>query len=1173
MVGWCVLLLLVGAGNVWSAGGESPGFKPRAFRVPGLPDTANYYWSVAESPEGWIAASGTGVVRQLDGEWTLLRHPSLSEVRVVVPYAGGVLVAGAGVCTVLDRDRGWSETNVDENFRTAVATPDGTRAFAASHRSVYSATADGRLERVLAFPEDREAYVQRLGDEIVVFSGGEARVWNGTGFVVDAARFSWSHDPMVLVSATEAGGYIAAGRGQMIFAAAKGSSPREIHPALWTQLRQRSVVSLAVVDDILVVASYRDGVLGYGLSSGEKLWQIELEEFGGNVWSMRRLGRDLVVGATDGLYVVPDVARFAFHSYPKRDLYFSTATSLGPVMTGGAGAFFADGRPLDLPGRVISVAEARPGEFVIGELKRVRWGDRTIDMPGPREVITMAAVGPDAVVAVQTTGATRVQRDGTLQPLPTPGATVYSAAGEEDGTMYVGTTAGTFVFSASGEVVRRFGRGMTLVRRAAGDVWSFDGDGHVFDRAGNRRGTVPFEETLDAVAWQGTVVALGRSREHDAMVGVLDPAKDTWTPFDLPLASMPKALGSDAHRLYVFLLGQTLALTDPPRLPEPDMRARLLRAGRPLAATILAPDDDAVQLKVPVGRLGPGPATRYAYRVNAGPWEAARPGARVEIPRLRFGSTEIELRGSGAGVTRVQALQVVRSSPWWMGWPGIVLGTVALGGSFGLMLRWRTQRLRRKAEELARLVAEKTQETAELYAARDEFYAKLSHEIRNPLNGLVGLGEILLESMPAADARRGRVWQLFAQCLDQVRSTVDSVLDSARIRRGEVTLRPVDFDYQLACEAAVHAIDPAGSISSVRHGSAPRRLRADVQRIRQIVSNLVGNAVKYGQPPFAEVVTEVNPAADEVFWLTVRVRNQGPEVTAEEWERLLRQGGRGTAAREGGVAGSGFGLVLSREMAEALGGTLTARSADGVTTATLVVPCERAGEEPARPAPVWPDRRALVVEDEAYNRQVLGHYLGKLGLTCEWAIDGRSAREALASSTFDLVVSDWWLPDGDAGGVIAAALSSGGGRRPRVIVVTALTEPKALAELMRSGVDAVVPKPVSLTTLRAAIGDLAGEAVSAPVELPVPEIRRSLGQDIRAAIAAAEQGRNPCAEVHRLRSRALLLADPRFAELLARSEAELRGERVEAGLALLQEALRELGPDARDEASEGTPAG
>jgi CheY-like chemotaxis protein len=268
----------------------------------------------------------------------------------------------------------------------------------------------------------------------------------------------------------------------------------------------------------------------------------------------------------------------------------------------------------------------------------------------------------------------------------------------------------------------------------------------------------------------------------------------------------------------------------------------------------------------------------------------------------------------------------------------------------------------------------------------------------------------------------------------------------------------------------------------------------DSGKIRQIVCNLVSNAFKYGRPREAGIEVRIAPEGLNRSRLRIAVRNTGPTIPPDELPRLFESFRRGTTA--GNAPGSGLGLAVCRRLAEAMGGRMTAASANETTEFALELLLDQSHRPESRRANAEVVSRVLAIEDEEYNRLALGHVLRSLGYTIDWAPDGAAALQLAGRNPYDLVVTDWRLPDTDGGTLCRQLLDILPEPKPPIIAVTAYSTGEKLEEAKTAGMAAFITKPVTREKLERLIRDL-----SAGINP-----RRSLDVNRRAAA-------NPLAEL------------------------------------------------------------
>lgn len=399
-----------------------------------------------------------------------------------------------------------------------------------------------------------------------------------------------------------------------------------------------------------------------------------------------------------------------------------------------------------------------------------------------------------------------------------------------------------------------------------------------------------------------------------------------------------------------------------------------------------------------------------------------------------------------------------------------------------------TQR-RQEAEELR--LAKQAAEAAN--QAKTTFLASISHEIRTPLNAILGFTQLLQHDATTTAAQQTRLHTI-GQSGEHLLRLVNDLLDMAKIDAGRMSLTLADCDlHDLLTEVEGACRQPAAAKGLVfaveRVGAVPHFLRTDAGRVRQVLTNLLGNAIKFtteGSVRLRVSATAAPPSPkgqpNERIWL--EVTDTGPGIAPEEMPQVFAafeqtQSGRQTAG------GSGLGLAISRGLAWKLGGDITVASAMGQgTTFTFTFVAEvRDGAISAVEAPVLTPRvvglastgpapRLLVVDDLEPNRHLLREVLEPLGFPVTEAVNGVEALQCCLNDPPALVLMDRRMPL--LGGLEATRQlrAQPGGSAVRVLLVTADAEGFTEADWRDAGVDACLCKPLKNEVLLAHIGRL-----------------------------------------------------------------------------------------------------
>lgn len=396
------------------------------------------------------------------------------------------------------------------------------------------------------------------------------------------------------------------------------------------------------------------------------------------------------------------------------------------------------------------------------------------------------------------------------------------------------------------------------------------------------------------------------------------------------------------------------------------------------------------------------------------------------------------------------------------------------------------------AERVAERTAELSRANEQLALAsrlKDEFLASMSHELRTPLTAILGLSDLLLEG------GRGPLSEPQARAVGMVRESgrhllelITDILDVSKIGAGKLDLTLGRVDLRGVCEAAIALVSP--SALRKRHGlsldAPPARtfFRADERRVRQVLVNLLGNAVKFTPPGGSIAVTAwVDEPAGEV---RISVRDSGPGIAAEERGRLFRPFVQLDARLAREHEGSGLGLVLVERLVALHGGRVELESEPGRGSRfTVVFPWEGRAEDAARNGgpgvegspeggPVGTaGARVLLVEDNATQAALFAEALDAAGFRVELARNGLEALEKAPGADPDVVVMDVQMPGLDGLEATRRLRADAAFRQTPVVALTALVMPGDRERCQAAGVDEYLAKPVPLAVLVATVARLA----------------------------------------------------------------------------------------------------
>ncbi|MBV8807078.1 MAG: response regulator [Acidobacteriaceae bacterium] len=341
------------------------------------------------------------------------------------------------------------------------------------------------------------------------------------------------------------------------------------------------------------------------------------------------------------------------------------------------------------------------------------------------------------------------------------------------------------------------------------------------------------------------------------------------------------------------------------------------------------------------------------------------------------------------------------------------------------------QDLERYARDLNRLIEEATRATraAEQAAqAKTDFLAMITHEMRTPLNGIIGMTSALL-SRNLAEPEKDCV-ETIRNASEALQAIIDDVLELSKIEAGALQLEYANFELRAAIRETLRIMEatigrkPVFLTASIDR-AIPPKIRGDIARIRQVLLNLLSNAVKFTPAGKIELRVELKTSAPDYLELLFLVTDQGIGMSEEQQAKLFRPFSQADVSTSRCFGGTGLGLTICKRLVQMMGGDIGVKSKPGQGSCfwftVRVCPAESAHEHCAKqqqrcssPQAVQVKNfRLLLVDDNAINQKVGVLTLKKLGYHADVAANGHEALEAVARRNYDLVLMDCIMPEMD----------------------------------------------------------------------------------------------------------------------------------------------------------------
>ena len=495
---------------------------------------------------------------------------------------------------------------------------------------------------------------------------------------------------------------------------------------------------------------------------------------------------------------------------------------------------------------------------------------------------------------------------------------------------------------------------------------------------------------------------------------------------------------------------------------------------------------------------------RFGYRLDGGPWADAPERA-------------VSIAGSGPGWHRLEVRSQIRSGPfsaqtalaefyvqplWWESW-WFRMSVAALGvGLIYLGVLWRHRALRQRNAALEQAVLDRTAELESERAkvmeekhradaanlAKGQFLAHMSHEIRTPLNGLLGLTDLLDGMRDPAEAQA--TVRMIRSSGDVLLRVINDILDFSKVEAGKLELDVTPFHFRSCLQDAVGLFRATAEEHGLRlelalSNELPEWVAGDEIRLRQVVQNLLSNALKFTTQGEVVLAAEQEARGEASTVIRFEVRDTGIGIAPERLSHLFTSFTQADSTISRRYGGTGLGLAISKRLVELMGGSIAVESRPGQGTTfrfTVRFGDATAPVEPPDDRPAPPDLsklRVLLAEDNKVNQLVGRKLLQKLGITADVAENGAQAVLSVERKTYDVILMDVQMPEMDGIAATREIRRMAGERQPFICGLSAHAALDFQEQCQHAGMDDYLTKPLEFDKLRAILAARAAVADTA----------------------------------------------------------------------------------------------